>query len=77
MLTAGHERGGGKNKDKRNRAEKKQAASSERIERKSAEEPNDEGPAIRECYKDAVIRVIEERKEYLEIVERVSEVTSK
>ena len=40
-------RGGGRHKDKKNKAEKKQAVSQERQERKCGEEPeSDRGPAI-------------------------------
>ena len=67
-------RGGGKHKDNKGKAEKKQAASTNRLDQKCAGEPkSDQGPAIRECDKDAVIRMIEERKEFRDIVERVSD----
>ena len=66
-------RGGGKHKDKRNKAEKKQAASPKRLQQTCAEEPNDKGPAIRECHKDAVIRLMEESEKNRKLLERMSE----
>ena len=64
-------RGGGKHKVK-----KKQVASTKGLEQKYAEEPkSDKGPAIRECDKDAAIRVMEENEEYRKLVEDISEVS--
>ena len=57
--------------DKKGKAEKKQAASVKRLEKQCAEEPkSDIGPAIRECDKDAVIRMREENEENRKLVER-------
>ena len=49
-------RGGGKHKDKKSKAEKKQAASGKTLEQKFVEEVrSDKVPAIRECDKDATV----------------------
>ena len=49
-------RGGGKHKDKKSKAEKKQAASGKTLEQKFVEEVrSDKSPAIRECDKDATV----------------------
>ena len=58
-------RGGGKYKDKKGQKEMKQAAKQEGPEQKTEEEPkSDKGPAIQECDKEAVIRMLEENEEY-------------
>ena len=77
---AGHERGGEKVKDKKSKAETKQAASPWRSEPlpvrkevKDAEEPkSDKGPTIQERDKDAVIPIIGESEEYRKFAERLS-----
>ena len=56
--------GGGKHKDKKSKAEKKQVTRQEPV--------RNEGPAILESEKEAVIRVWEETEEYRAIVENVS-----
>ena len=67
-------RGGGKHKDKKGKAEKKQAASAKTPEQKfTDEEKGDRGPAIRECDKDATIRMIEETEGYRKIVKIISD----
>ena len=49
-------RGGGKHKDKKSKAEKKQTASGKTLEQKFVEKVrSDEVPAIRECDKDATV----------------------
>ena len=74
--------GGGRHKDKKSRqTEKTQSASSRRSDPlpapqqvKDTEGPRSgKGPVIQECVKDAVIRLIEEKKEYRGIVGRMSE----
>ena len=57
-------RGGGRHKDKKSRVENKQA--------KSQEPVRNEGPAILESEKEAVIQMLEETEEYRKIVEEVS-----
>ena len=57
-------RGGGKHKDKKSKCEKKQVTRQEPV--------RNEGPAILESEKEAVIRVWEETEEYRKIVEYVS-----
>ena len=67
-------RGGGRHKDKKGKAEKKQATSAKTPEQKfTDEEQGDRGPAIRECDKDAVVRMIEETEGYRKRVEMISE----
>ena len=57
-------RGGGKHKDKKSTAEKKQAASPQRSEQKSYEEPkSNTGLAIKGCDKEAMIRLMEENED--------------
>ena len=57
-------RGGGKHKDKKSKMEKKQGMKQETLK--------NEGPAILESEKEAVIRMLEETEEYRKIVEDVS-----
>ena len=57
-------RGGGKHKDKKSKVEKKQVMRQEPLK--------NEGPAILESEKEAVIRMLEETEEYRKIVEDVS-----
>ena len=57
-------RGGGKHKDKKSKVEKKQFMRQEPLK--------NEGPAILESEKEAVIRMLEETEEYRKIVEDVS-----
>ena len=65
-------RGGGRHKDKRSNAERKQAANPERTEQKCDEEPNsDEGPATTDM--DEALRRTEETQGYQKIIECVSE----
>ena len=67
-------RGGGKHRDKKSKAEKKQAASAKTTEQKFTDEENgDRGSAIRECDKDATIRMIEESEGYRKIAKMISE----
>ena len=55
-------RGGGKHKDKKSKAEKKQAANGKTLEQKFVDEVRgDKVPAIRECDKDAKIGVLVKR----------------
>ena len=59
-------RGGGKDKDKKIKAEKKQVASAKTPEQKfTDEEKGDRGPAIGECDKDAAIQMVEEIEGYI------------
>ena len=57
-------RGGGKQKEKKSEVEKKQGMKQESLK--------NEGPAILESEKEAVIRMLEETEEYRKIVEDVS-----
>ena len=57
-------RGGGKHKDKKSKVEKKQGMKQEPLK--------NEGPAILESEKEAVIRMLEETEEYRKIVDDVS-----
>ena len=57
-------RGGGRHKDKKNKVEKKQGMKQEPLK--------NEGPAILESEKEAVIRMLEETEEYRKIVDDVS-----
>ena len=57
-------RGGGRNKDKKSKVEKKQVTRQEPVK--------NEGPAILESDKDAVVRMLKETEEYRKIVEDVS-----
>ena len=64
-------RGGGRHKDKKRKAEKKQAAGQERLERKCDEEPeSDRSPAIQE---EEVIQQLEENDGYREIIACLAE----
>ena len=57
----------------RARLKKKRAASFKRLQQKCAEEPKtDKGPAIQECDKDAVIRLMEGNDENRQLAERMS-----
>ena len=57
-------RGGGRHKDKKSKVEKKQVMKQEPLK--------NEGPAILESEKEAVIRMLEETEEYRKIVDDVS-----
>ena len=57
-------RGGGRHKDKKSKVEKKQGMKQEPLK--------NEGPAILESEKEAVIRMLEETEEYRKIVDDVS-----
>ena len=62
-------RGGGKHKDKKSKAEKKQVASAKTPEQKfTDQEKGDRGPAIRGCDKDAAIQMTEDTDGYRKIV---------
>ena len=55
----------GKHKDKKSKAEKRQAASAKTSEQKfTDEEKGDRGPAIRECDEGATILMVEETRGY-------------
>ena len=58
-------RGGGRHKDKKSKAEKKQVTRQEPV--------SNEGPAVLESEKDAVIRMMEETEGYREIIKSISE----
>ena len=70
-------RGGRKHKDKKSKAEKKQAASAKTPEQKFTEEEGDRGPAILESEKEAVIRMWEENegsRKFIEVIPEGSDV---
>ena len=65
---------GGKHKDKKSKAEKKQAASAKTPEQKfTDEEEGDRGPVTQECDRDAAIRMIEENEEQRKVMVRMLE----
>ena len=67
-------RGGGKHKDKKSKAEKKQAASAKTPEQKFAdEEEGDRGPAILESEKEAIIRMWEENEASRKLMDVIPE----
>ena len=74
-------RGRGKRKDKRSKAEEKQAVSQNQLEslqgqleqKHAQESESDNSPAIQKCDKDKVIEQFEEHEEYQKIIVVVSE----
>ena len=71
MQVVSRMRGGGRHKDKKSKAEEKQAASLERPEQNCDEEPeSDRSPAIQE---EEVIQQLEENEGYREIIACVAE----
>ena len=69
MHDSGHEKdaGGGRHKDKKNKSEKKHAASAKRNEQKSVEEcEKARGPVLQDCNSGIVDRMIEGYQEFIE-----------
>ena len=72
MQVTSRMRGGGRHKDKRSKAEKKQVTNPERPEQKRDEDPKiDEGAATVD--KDEMLKRLEENEGYQKIIECVSE----
>ena len=69
-------RGGGRHKDRKSQAEKKQAVNAKKQEQMCAgETKSNTGPLIRECDKDAVQQMVEEVEGYRKVIECVSQGT--
>ena len=67
-------RGGGKQKDKKSRDEKRQVAGTQKTEQKFEEEAkNDEGPLVQKSDKEAMIRMMEENEASRKLIESMSE----